>query len=230
MVNPQMEVISGVRTSIRTESPAVLSDSYEAVGRFGTRAIRRAIYAPCNIWTAYAGWSCRPALRTKLQFPTHRDAVIQTHFLQQTNRSMPSISSVHRAAAAHFEKELFLYQLSLALDRRRDSQGKMHCISCGEDNVREALKRHPAFKRTAAQKRVLAEIPRIWKKNDAHESLAAGRCRQRQDDCRALQAFRDCDRKWMPGRIDGSDGNFGGPALFMPRVAFWKKLDTKWNC
>jgi len=57
-----------------------------------------------------------------------------------------------------------------------------------EDNVREALKRILPFKPTAAQKRVLAELAADLEKKHAHESLAAGRCRQRQDDCFALQA------------------------------------------
>ena len=55
-------------------------------------------------------------------------------------------------------EELFLYQLSLALDRHATRKENAIAFRVREESVREALKKILPFKPTAAQKRVLAEI------------------------------------------------------------------------
>ncbi len=55
-------------------------------------------------------------------------------------------------------EEFFLFQLSLALERREVRKENAIAFRVREENVREAMKRILPFKPTAAQKRVLAEI------------------------------------------------------------------------
>ena len=77
---------------------------------------------------------------------------------RQANRSTRSILfAPSRSSASSFE-ELFLYQLSIALDRRATRKENAIAFRLREDNIREALKRILPFKPTAAQKRVLGEI------------------------------------------------------------------------
>src|SRR5262249_3434255 len=98
------------------------------------------------------------SLRTKLKFPSHHDAVMQTHF-PSPEASLDSLNQFRSPAQQRliFE-EVFLYQLSLALDRRTTRKENAIAFRVREDTVREALKRILPFKPTAAQKRVLAEI------------------------------------------------------------------------
>ena len=156
MVNPQMEVISGEGLD-STEVGRVVP-VYEAIGTFGTRAIRRAVYGALQHLDPRMPDVLPAALRTKLQFPTHREAVMQTHF-PSAEESIDALNQFRSVAQRRliFE-ELFLYQLSLALDRRATRKENAIAFRVREDNVREALKRILPFKPTAAQKRVLAEI------------------------------------------------------------------------
>src|SRR6267154_3179071 len=156
MVNPQMEVISG--EGLDSTEVGRIVPIYEAVGTFGTRAIRRAIYGALQHLDPRMPDVLPSALRTKLQFPTHREAVIQTHF-PPADESLDALNQFRSIAQRRliFE-ELFLYQLSLALARRATRKENAIAFRVREDNVREALKRILPFKPTAAQKSVLAEI------------------------------------------------------------------------
>src|SRR5712672_1673795 len=156
MVNPQMEVISG--EGLDSTEVGRIVPIYEAIGTFGTRAIRRAIYGALQHLDPRMPDVLPSALRTKLQFPTHREAVIQTHF-PPAEESLDALNQFRSPAQRRliFE-ELFLYQLSLALDRRATRKENAIAFRVREDNVREALKRILPFKPTAAQKRVLAEM------------------------------------------------------------------------
>src|SRR3989442_6343313 len=78
MVNPQMEVISG--EGLDSTEVGRIVPIYEAIGTFGTRAIRRAIYGALQHLDPRMPDVLPAALRTKLQFSTHRETVIQTHF------------------------------------------------------------------------------------------------------------------------------------------------------
>ncbi|HLK03548.1 MAG TPA: ATP-dependent DNA helicase RecG [Candidatus Acidoferrum sp.] len=156
MVNPQMELI-GLQGLDSTEVGRIVP-IYEAIGTFGSRAIRRAIYGALQHLDPGMPDVLPASLRTKLKFPAHRDAVIQTHF-PPPEESIDALNQFRSPAQQRliFE-ELFLYQLSLALDRRATRKENAIAFRVREDAVREALKRILPFKPTAAQKRVLAEI------------------------------------------------------------------------
>ena len=172
MVNPQMEVISG--EGLDSTEVGRIVPIYEAVGTFGTRAIRRAIYGALQHLDPRMPDVLPAALRTKLQFPTHREAVIQTHF-PPAEESIDALNQFRSTAQRRliFE-ELFLYQLSLALDRRATRKENAIAFRVREDNVREALKRILPFKPTAAQKRVLAEIAANLEKSTPMNRLLQG--------------------------------------------------------
>src|SRR5215467_664465 len=156
MVNPQMELIS-VEGLDSTEVGRIVP-IYEAIGTFGTRAIRRAIYGGLQHLDPRTPDVLPALLRTKLKFPSHQDAVIQTHF-PPPEESLDALNEFHSSAQQRliFE-ELFLYQLSLALDRRATRKESAVPFRLREDKVRDALKRILPFKPTTAQKRVLGEI------------------------------------------------------------------------
>ena len=156
MVNPQIEVLHG--DEVDSAEMGRIVPIYEAVGTFGTRQIRRAIYSTLQNLDASIPDVLPPALREKLKYPSRRDALIQTHF-PPAEASLEMLN-VFRSPAQQrliFE-EFFLYQLSLALGRRAVRKENAIPFRVREDKVREALKRILPFKPTNAQKRVLAEI------------------------------------------------------------------------
>jgi ATP-dependent DNA helicase RecG len=156
MVNPQIEVLSAGELD-STEVGRIVP-IYEAVGTFGSRMIRRAIYATLQTLEAQIPDVLPTALREKMRFPSRRDALIQTHF-PPAGESLEMLNIFRSPAQQRliFE-ELFLYQLSLALGRKATRKENAIAFRVREDRVREALKRILPFKPTAAQKRVLAEI------------------------------------------------------------------------
>jgi ATP-dependent DNA helicase RecG len=97
-------------------------------------------------------------LRARLGYSSRSDALIHTHF-PEAGESLDALNTFRSPAQQRliFE-EFFLYQLSLALDRRATRKENAIAFRVREDAVREALKRILPFKPTAAQKRVLAEI------------------------------------------------------------------------
>jgi ATP-dependent DNA helicase RecG len=156
MINPQIEVISS--EGLDSTEVGRIVPIYEAIGTFGSRAIRRAIYGALQQLDPRMPDVLPASLRSKLHFPSHREAVIQTHF-PPPEESLDALNQFRSAAQRRliFE-ELFLYQLSLALGRRETRKENAISFRVREDSVREALKRVLPFKPTAAQKRVLAEI------------------------------------------------------------------------
>ncbi len=154
MVNPHIEVIN--TTDVDSTEAGRIVPIYEAVGTFGSRMIRRAMYATLqdlNITDVLP-----VGLREKLKFPTRREALIHAHF-PSPDESVEALNLFRSPAQQRliFE-EFFLYQLSLALGRRTARKENAIAFRVREDKVREALKRILPFKPTAAQKRVLAEI------------------------------------------------------------------------
>src|ERR1700722_5657866 len=155
MVNPQMEMTSDEMDS--TEVGRIVP-IYEAIGTFGSRAIRRAIYSALDLLDPNMPDVLPTELRARLSYPSRREALIHTHF-PPANESLDALNTFRSAAQQRliFE-EFFLYQLSLGLDRKTTRQENAIAFRLREDNIREALKRILPFKPTAAQKRVLAEI------------------------------------------------------------------------
>jgi ATP-dependent DNA helicase RecG len=156
MVNPTFEVLSGGEVD-STEMGRIVP-VYEAVGTFGTRQIRRAIYATLQNLDPSIPDILPAELRKRLAFPSRRDALIQTHF-PPAEESLMLLNQFRSPAQRRliFE-EFFLYQLSLALGRKTTRKENAIPFRVREDKIREALKKILPFKPTAAQKRVLAEI------------------------------------------------------------------------
>jgi ATP-dependent DNA helicase RecG len=156
MVNPQFELLSGEGQD-STEVGRIVP-IYEAIGTFGTRAIRRATYAALQQINANLPDLLPPSIRTQMKFPSRRDAIIYTHF-PPAGESIDALNQFRSPAQQRliFE-EFFFYQLSLALSRKVSRKEDAIAFRLREDRVREALKRMLPFKPTAAQKRVLGEI------------------------------------------------------------------------
>jgi ATP-dependent DNA helicase RecG len=156
MVNPQFEVLSGEEVD-STEMGRIVP-VYEAVGSFGTRQIRRAIYATLQNLDQHIPDILPVELRKRLALPSRRDALIHSHF-PSPEESLEALNQFRSPAQRRliFE-EFFLYQLSLALGRKATRRGNAIPFRVREDKVREALKKILPFKPTAAQKRVLADI------------------------------------------------------------------------
>jgi ATP-dependent DNA helicase RecG len=172
MVNPQIEVISS--EGLDSTEVGRIVPIYEAIGTFGSRAIRRAIYGALQQLDPHMPDALPAPLRIKMNFPSHREAVIQTHF-PPPQESLDALNQFRSSAQQRliFE-ELFLYQLSLALDRRATRKENAIAFRVREDSVREALKRILPFKPTAAQKRVLAEIAADLEKSAPMNRLLQG--------------------------------------------------------
>ena len=156
MVNPQMEML-GEGEADSTEVGRIVP-IYEAIGTFGSRAIRRAIYAALQLLDPRMQEVLPDQLRVRLGFPLRSQAIAHTHF-PPPGESIEDLNAYRSPAQRRliFE-EFFLYQLSLALDRRATRKENAIAFKLRQDHVREALKRILPFKPTAAQKRVLGEI------------------------------------------------------------------------
>ena len=156
MVNPQIEVLGA--GEVDSAEMGRIVPIYEAIGTFGTRMIRRAVYATLQNLDPNIPDILPPALRERLRYPSRRDALICAHFPTQ-GESLAALNFFRSPAQQRliFE-EFFLYQLSLALGRKATRKENAIAFHVREDQVREALKRILPFKPTNAQKRVLAEI------------------------------------------------------------------------
>ncbi len=156
MINPQIETLSG--EEIDSTEVGRIVPIYEAIGTFGSRAIRRAMYAAVQQIDPNMPDVLPEALRARLGFPSRSEAIIHTHF-PTPEASLDALNTFRSPAQQRliFE-EFYLYQLSLALDRRAARKQNAIAFRVREDAVREALKRILPFKPTAAQKRVLGEI------------------------------------------------------------------------
>ncbi|HXL22010.1 MAG TPA: ATP-dependent DNA helicase RecG [Candidatus Dormibacteraeota bacterium] len=156
MINPQMELLS--TEGLDSTEVGRIVPIYEAIGTFGSRSIRRAMYAAVQLIDSSLPEVLTPELRARLHFPSRRDAVIYTHF-PPPGTSLDALNAFRSPAQQRliFE-EFFLYQLSMALDRKQTRKENAIAFRIREDSIREALKRMLPFKPTGAQKRVLAEI------------------------------------------------------------------------
>ncbi len=172
MVNPQMELLSAEGAD-STEVGRIVP-IYEAVGTFGSRAIRRTVYSALQNLPAQIPEALPAALCERLGFPARREALIEAHF-PPAGTPLEALNEFRSPAQQRliFE-EFFLYQLSLALERRTKRREAAPAFAVREERVREALKRMLPFKPTAAQKRVLAEIAADLEKPAAMNRLLQG--------------------------------------------------------
>jgi ATP-dependent DNA helicase RecG len=156
MVNPQMEILSN--EELDSSEVGRIVPVYEAIGTFGSRQIRRAMYAAVQLIPPDLPDILPDALRNRLNLPTRGFALKQTHF-PDAGESVEQLNIFRSPAQRRliFE-EFFRYQLSIALDRRTTRRENAIPFRLREEKIREALKRILPFKPTNAQKRALAEI------------------------------------------------------------------------
>src|SRR3989475_872976 len=172
MVNPQMELLSSEEMD-STEVGRIVP-IYEAIGSFGSKQIRRAMYAAVQLLDPRMADILPEALRARLGYPSRGEALIHAHF-PEPGENLDALNAFRSPAQQRliFE-EFFLYQLSLALDRKATPKENAMAFRVREDAVREALKRILPFKPTAAQKRVLAEIAADLEKTAPMNRLLQG--------------------------------------------------------
>jgi ATP-dependent DNA helicase RecG len=172
MVNPQIEILSSLDHSQEAHdadkaAPPQEIDStevgrivpiYESIGTYSSKAIRRTIYTALLKLDPRLTDVLPEELRTRLGYPSRGQAIVQSHF-PPPEESLDRLNEFRSPAQQRliFE-EFFLYQLSLALDRRTTRSENGVPFRLREEPIREALKRILPFKPTSAQKRVLAEI------------------------------------------------------------------------
>src|SRR6202790_4951706 len=172
MVNPQIEVLNAEEPD-SVEAGRIVP-IYEAIGSFGTRQIRRAVYGTLQDLDPDIPDVLPAQLREQLRYPARRDALIYAHF-PPPEESVEALNQFRSPAHQRliFE-EFFLYQLSLALDRQATRKKNAIPFKVREDKIREALKRILPFKPTGAQKRVLAEIAADLEKSAPMNRLLQG--------------------------------------------------------
>jgi ATP-dependent DNA helicase RecG len=147
---------------------------YEAIGTFGSRSIRRAIYTVLQTVELRVPEILPAALQKKLGFPSRAQSLAHTHF-PPLGESIDALNAYASPAQRRliFE-EFFLYQLSLALDRRAARKENAIAFKLRDDAVRDAIKKILPFKPTAAQKRVLGEIASDLEKSSPMNRLLQG--------------------------------------------------------
>ena len=172
MVNPQIELLSSEEMD-STEVGRIVP-IYEAIGTFGSRAIRRAMYAAVQLIDPTMPDLLPEGFRGRLGYPSRGEAWMHTHF-PAPGESLELLNTFRSPAQERliFE-EFFLYQLSLALDRKAVRKENAIAFRVRQDPVREALKRILPFKPTAAQKRALAEIAADLEKPSPMNRLLQG--------------------------------------------------------
>src|SRR5712664_672546 len=172
MINPQIEVLSN--EDLDSTEVGRIVPIYKAIGSFGSKQIRRAMYAAVQLIDHRMPDVLPDALRVRLGFPTRGEALIHTHF-PEPGESLEALNTFcSRAQQRLIFEEFFLYQLSLALDRKATRKENAIAFRLREDAIREALKRILPFKPTAAQKRVLAEIAADLEKPSPMNRLLQG--------------------------------------------------------
>ncbi|MGB6458370.1 MAG: hypothetical protein WBG02_00235, partial [Candidatus Acidiferrum sp.] len=147
MINPQLEMLGNDEPD-STEVGRIVP-IYEAIGTFGSRQIRRAMYAAVQSIDSTLPDVLPEELRARLGYPSRRDALIHVHF-PAPEESLDALNTFRTPSQQRliFE-EFFLYQLSLALDRRTARKENAIAFRVREEKVREAVKRILPFKPTA---------------------------------------------------------------------------------
>jgi ATP-dependent DNA helicase RecG len=156
MVNPHMEILGS--EDLDSSEVGRIVPIYEAMGTFGSRQIRRAMYAAVELIPPDLPDVLPAALRDRLKLPSRSEALRETHF-PGAGESLERLNIFRSAAQQRliFE-EFFRYQLSIALDRQTTRRENAIPFRLREEKIRTALKRILPFKPTGAQKRALSEI------------------------------------------------------------------------
>src|SRR5258708_14953596 len=156
MINQQIELLSS--EDMDSTEVGRIVPIYEAIGTFGSKQIRRAMYAAVQLIDHRMPDVLPEALRVGLGYPTRGEALIHTHF-PEPGESLDALNTFRSPAQQRliFE-EFFLYQLSLALDRKATRKENAIAFRIHEDAIRQAVKRILPFRPTAAQIKVVKEI------------------------------------------------------------------------
>ena len=172
MINPQIEVLSSEELD-STEVGRIVP-IYEAIGTFGSRQIRRAMYAAVQLIDHRMPDVLPEAMRARLGYPARGEALIHTHF-PEPGQSLDALNTFRSPAQQRliFE-EFFLYQLSLALDRKATRKENAIAFRIHEDVIRQAVRRILPFKPTAAQIKVVREIVADLEKSSPMNRLLQG--------------------------------------------------------
>ena len=158
MVNPQIELIGGDKSTEDSTEVGRIVPVYEAIGGISSRMLRRIIYRVLSDFDGNVPDPLPEKVRERHRFPTRRDALLYAHFPPR-NESLELLNSFRSPAQIRliFE-EFFYYQLALALRRQKEHCHRAIAMRVREPKIRESLKRILPFKPTAAQKRALGEI------------------------------------------------------------------------
>src|SRR6201993_810795 len=97
MVNPQMEILNADADEVDSTEMGRIVPIYEAVGTFGSRQIRRAIYATLQNLDPNIPDVLPAELRKRLAFPGRRQALIETHF-PPPRESLEALNTFHSPA------------------------------------------------------------------------------------------------------------------------------------
>src|SRR5260370_1444469 len=144
MINPQIEVLNNEDLA-STEAGRIVP-IYEAIGSFGSRQIRRAMYAAVQLVDHRMPDVLPEALRARLGYPTRGEALIHTHF-PEPGESLDALNTFRSPAQQRpiFE-EFFLDQLSLAFYRKPTRKEYAIPFRVRVDAVRQELQRILPFK------------------------------------------------------------------------------------
>ena len=156
MVNPQFEML-GAAGGDSTEVGRIVP-IYEAIGPLGPRVLRRLLHAALEALGDAIPDRLPAEILERNGFPSRAAALRAAHFPAPAE-NLDRLNGFQTPAQRRliFE-EFFLFQLGLALRRRREEAEPGIAFRVRDPKIREALKRVLPFKPTEAQKRVLAEI------------------------------------------------------------------------
>jgi ATP-dependent DNA helicase RecG len=102
MINPQLEMLGNDEPD-STEVGRIVP-IYEAIGTFGSRAIRRAMYAAVQLLDSNMPDILPEALRARLGYPSRRESLIHVHFRARRIPRSPQHFPHSRAATPHLRK------------------------------------------------------------------------------------------------------------------------------
>jgi len=125
MVNPQMELTGDQMDS--TEVGRIVP-IYEAIGTFGSRAIRRAIYAALELIDPSLPDILPAPLRARLGYPTRREALIHTHF-PPSGESLDALNTSARLLNSAHLRRIFSLSTQSRPRPQNHAQRKRHRLS-----------------------------------------------------------------------------------------------------
>lgn len=158
MINPQYEMLPPGGQPVRSAEVGRIVPVYEAIGDLSSRMLRRILFRTVSELEGEIPDPLPEEILRKFAFPSKKDSLLEVHFPEK-GADVGLLNQFRSPAQVRmiFE-EFFLYQLGLAIRRKRQQQRPGIAMLVRQERVRQALKKILPFKPTGAQKRVLAEI------------------------------------------------------------------------